>query len=125
MPSIVKDATVGAALEQVGSAVVDAAAHRGFDAADSHLSRTPITVDKEGWDALSEELGALHKRIQEIEAESRRRMGTQREADGDGATPGEEAAVVLMLFHSAPGAEGQHDGSAAPAPRKRRAATKA
>jgi DNA-binding transcriptional ArsR family regulator len=125
MPSIVKDATVGAALEQVGSAVVDAAAHRGFDAADSHLSRTPITVDKEGWDALCEELGALHKRIQEIEAESRRRMGTQREADGDGATPGEEASVVLMLFHSAPGAKGEHDGSAAPAPRKRRAATKA
>jgi DNA-binding transcriptional ArsR family regulator len=96
MPGIVKDATVSAALAQVGSFAVSAAASGGFNAADAHLTRSPVTVDAEGWKMLAGELGAVHNRIREIEHESKGRLAA------GGRDREQEATVVLMLFNSAP-----------------------
>jgi DNA-binding transcriptional ArsR family regulator len=93
-PSIVKQATVSAALEEIGSRVGAAAGAGGFDQAESHISRSPVMVDREGWKALARELDALLPRIQEIEAKSRERL---ERADHQGE---QEATVVLMLFNS-------------------------
>jgi DNA-binding transcriptional ArsR family regulator len=128
MPSIVKDVTVSAALEEVGSAVVQAASQRGFDAANAHLTRIAVAVDAEGWDDLSDELETLAKRVREIEAESRARASRGSDADGDGRVDHEgeqQATVVLMLFKSPSDEGSDHDGAAVPAGRKRRAAAQA
>jgi DNA-binding transcriptional ArsR family regulator len=93
-PSIVKQATVSAALEEIGSQVGAAAGAGGFDQAESHISRSPVTVDREGWKTLARELDALLPRIQQIEAECRERL---ERADHQGE---QEATVVLMLFNS-------------------------
>ena len=70
MPAVVKQATISATLDQIGAYVSAAAAGGGFDDAEAHLTRSPVTVDREGWRALSRELDALTERIGKIEAES-------------------------------------------------------
>lgn len=92
-PGIVKQATITAALDQIG-AYVNAAATGGFDSPEMHLTRSPVTVDEQGWNALAQELEALTTRIQDIEAES-----TQRLLDANHQAE-QQATVVLMLFHS-------------------------
>lgn len=104
-PSIVKQATVGAALEQLGSYIGAAAAAGGFDAGDAHLTRSPVTVDAKGWAALARELERLTMRIQRIEADSSERLSR---ANHNGE---QQATVVLMLFES--------PATAPVAPRKR------
>jgi DNA-binding transcriptional ArsR family regulator len=107
MPSIVKQATLNAAIEEVGAQVGAAASNGGFDKAESHLTRTPFTVDERGWKALARELDALLPRLQKIEAESKRRLAR---SDHQGE---QTAAVVLMLFNptdepSVPAPDKQH-----------------
>ncbi len=94
-PQIVKDATIQAAVDQVGSYVGAAVAEGGFDAAESHLTRSPVTVDGKGWSALARELDAMLERIKKIEEASKRRL---LKANHDGE---QEATVVMMLFNSA------------------------
>jgi DNA-binding transcriptional ArsR family regulator len=95
-PRVVKQATIQAAVEQIGHYVDAAVAAGGFDAAESHLTRSPVTVDGKGWKALARELDAMLTRIQKIESESKRRLAA---ADHQGE---QEATVVLMLFNSPP-----------------------
>jgi DNA-binding transcriptional ArsR family regulator len=100
-PSIVKQATVNAALAEIGAHVSDAAATDGFDQAEAHLSRTPLTVDGQGWKALARELDALLVRIDKIEAQSKARLERNDHRDEQRAT------VALMLFNSSTaGADG-------------------
>jgi DNA-binding transcriptional ArsR family regulator len=99
VPAVVKQATISAALDQVGAYVSAAAASGGFDAAEAHLTRSPVTVDAEGWRALARELDAMTERIREIEAESEKRL---RAGAGAGEVDRRDASVVLMLFESAP-----------------------
>jgi DNA-binding transcriptional ArsR family regulator len=94
LPTIVKDATIKAAVEQVGAYVSAGAAEGGFNPADAHLSRSPVTVDAQGWHALACELGNLLERVEKIEAASKQRLARADHADE------QEATVVLMLFHS-------------------------
>jgi hypothetical protein len=93
-PGIVKQATVRAAVDQIGHYVGTAATTGGFDAAESHLTRVPLTVDRKGWSALADELDALHERVKKIESDSIRRLSR---TDHEGE---QEATVVLMLFNS-------------------------
>jgi DNA-binding transcriptional ArsR family regulator len=93
-PQIVKDATIQAAVDQVGAYVGAAVAEGGFDAGESHLTRSPVTVDAKGWSALARELDAMLERIKRIEDASRRRL---LKADHEGE---QEATVVMMLFNS-------------------------
>ncbi len=93
-PGIIKQATVKAALDQIGAYVSDAAALGGFDATEAHLTRSPVTVDEQGFTALARELEALTERVQTIEAESHKRLLKNDHHDE------QQATVVLMLFNS-------------------------
>jgi DNA-binding transcriptional ArsR family regulator len=96
-PSIVKQAMLGASLDQVGTMVTDAAAAGGFNAPESRISRLRVSVDEQGWREMARELAASEKRIEAIERESRRRLET---SDGGGPLI---ATVVGMLFQDPPG----------------------
>jgi DNA-binding transcriptional ArsR family regulator len=93
-PTIVKQATISAALTELGSQASSAVGNGGFEAAGSHLSRTPVTVDSQGWADIARELDALLPRIQEIEAESHKRLLASDHDDEQRVTVG------LMLFES-------------------------
>jgi DNA-binding transcriptional ArsR family regulator len=93
-PTIVKQATISAALTELGSQASTALGQGGFDEPDSHLSRTPVTVDAQGWRELTRELAALIPRIEKIEAESQKRLVRNDHQDEKRATVG------LMLFRS-------------------------
>jgi DNA-binding transcriptional ArsR family regulator len=115
MPSVVKQATVRAALEQVGSQVSAAATAGGFDAAEAHLTRSPVTLDEQGWKALSRELGQMNERVKKIEEQSAKRLKSAGKPQGE-----QKATVVLMLFHSDPSDRSRGPGDRAPVSRKTR-----
>jgi DNA-binding transcriptional ArsR family regulator len=109
-PALVKQATIKAALEQIGFFVNAAAGAGGFDASEAHLTRTPVVVDEQGFKELARELDNLTGRIHKIEAASKQRLTR------NGRTGGQDASVVLMLFQTpAPAPE-------APAPRRKQRA---
>ncbi len=112
-PTIVKQATISAALTELGAQASQAVVNGGFEAAGSHISRTPVTVDAEGWDAIARELDALLPRIQQIEAESQKRLLRSDHQDEQRATVG------LMLFGSTTAVPAQ------PAPARRRSRSRA
>jgi DNA-binding transcriptional ArsR family regulator len=110
-PTLVKHATIATALEQIGSHASAAVSLGGFDQGESHVSRTPVTVDEKGWKALARELDALLVRIERIEAESQKRLERNDHQDEQRAT------VALMLFN--PPAEPPPADSAAHEPSRR------
>jgi hypothetical protein len=93
MPSIVKQATVTPRLDQIGAEAYEALADGGFDAPETHLTRSPVVVDDIGWKQLAVTFEALTGEIQRIEAESRERLARSNHRYEQDAT------VVLMLFH--------------------------
>jgi DNA-binding transcriptional ArsR family regulator len=93
-PAVVKQAMVSATLGEVAATVSAAANSGGFDRAEAHVSRTPITVDEQGWKAIARELETLLARIEKIQGESQRRLVRNDHGDEQNAT------VVLMLFES-------------------------
>src|SRR3954463_4493583 len=88
----VKDAVVGSALNDVGTAVTSAAAAGGFSRADAPLTRTQVTLDDKGWKDLDSELNATLARVQKIADASAKRLAKAGEEAADPAT------VVMMLF---------------------------
>jgi DNA-binding transcriptional ArsR family regulator len=94
-PTIVKQATITAALAELGGQATSAVGAGGFDLSEAHLSRTPVTVDAQGWKELARELDELLPRIQRIEADSHKRLLRNDHQDEQRATVG------LMLFASA------------------------
>jgi DNA-binding transcriptional ArsR family regulator len=120
LPAIVKDASIKAAVDQIGAYVAAGAAEGGFNAADAHITRTPVTVDSKGWHAIARELDNLQNRLVKIEEASQKRLARADHADE------QEATVVLMLFNSptevpAQGAPSDHS-DARPVRRGRRKA---
>lgn len=103
----VKDAVVGSALNDLGTAVSSAAASGGFSRTDAHLTRTQVTLDGKGWKDLDNELHATLARVQKIADASAKRLAKAE----DGAEP---ATVVMMLFGTADGepAEASSNGGA-------------
>jgi DNA-binding transcriptional ArsR family regulator len=97
-PGVVKQATIKAAIDQVAHYVGTAAVSGGFDAPESHLTRSPVVVDAEGFTALATELDALHNRVRQIETDSAARLAR---SDHRGE---QSATVVLMLFEDPPAA---------------------
>jgi DNA-binding transcriptional ArsR family regulator len=100
-PTTVKDAVVGAALGDLGSAVTSAAAAGGFSRPDAHLTRTQLAVDERGWKDLDKEINATLARVQKISDDSAKRLA---KAGEDSA---QQASIVMMLFGAA------EDGDAA------------
>jgi DNA-binding transcriptional ArsR family regulator len=92
MPSAIRHAALGTAIAELGDDVSAAAGVGGFDRAEAHLVRSPLTVDDKGWKDLAAELDALQTRAQEIQRESKARL-----AGSDGPAE-QDAEVVLMLF---------------------------
>ena len=93
-PSLVKQATVGATLGQIGDAVNRAAGEGSFSREDAHLSRLPLVLDADGWKEVARELEGLVERVDKIQRASGRRL---RKADHNGELRGE---LVTMLFEA-------------------------
>ena len=93
-PTIAKQAMISTVLADVGRRAADAASTGGFDDALAHISRTPLTLDEEGWREAAKELGALLVRIGKIEAESAKRLAR---CDHAGE---QRSEAVLMLFRT-------------------------
>jgi DNA-binding transcriptional ArsR family regulator len=94
IPSIVKRAIIGGRLSQLGKEVFAAAEVGGFEREDIHLTRTRMTLTREGWDEVSQHLAGVLERFDEIKARDAERVA----ADPD--TPAIEATGVMMLFET-------------------------
>lgn len=94
-PAVVKQAMVKAVIGEVATSVTAAASSGGFDRAETHVSRTPVTVDERGWKAIARELESLLARVDKIQSESQKRLVRDDHA-GE-----QQVTVVLMLFDSA------------------------
>ncbi len=92
LPGTIKRASLAVAIEELGHDVSAAARGGGCDRAEAHLTRTPLTVDAAGLEALSREVERFLERVQKIEAASAARLAHR--AHGEE----QRAALVLMLF---------------------------
>jgi hypothetical protein len=92
LPLSIRKSLAGAVLTEIADDMGASANAGGFDRDDVHLSRTPLTLDGQGWQDLNEALQGVAERALEIQAESAARL------QSDGATDSEAAALVLMLF---------------------------
>lgn len=96
-PAVVKQASLSAALTQIGTDVSAAAAVGGFESPETGVSRTDLVVDQQGLRDLAQVLDQAASRIRQIESESRERLA----GDGGERRP---AVVVQMLFQPRPAA---------------------
>lgn len=94
LPSTLRPGIAGAVLKTVFEDL-EAASKSGTldDVDDMHLSRTPMVLDREGWDDVSESLKGCLDRLLEIQAEASERMAKSGEN-------GMLAKVNLMHFKS-------------------------
>lgn len=122
-PAIVKNAMVRSALGDVSRSVNEAAALGGFDRADSHLTRSRLTLDAQGWEELAGALTKLVAEAEKIEGESEKRL---RQTDHEGER---HSTLVMMLFEGIPSIDGaptpqaveaDSHGSATPRRKRRR-----
>jgi DNA-binding transcriptional ArsR family regulator len=122
-PATVKNAVVGAALGDLGSAVTAAAAAGGFSRADAHLTRTQVTVDEKGWRDIDKELNATLARVQRIVDDSGKRIAKA------GQDAEQSATVVTMLFgngdESAEAASAASNGATKAKPKSKRSRVRA
>jgi DNA-binding transcriptional ArsR family regulator len=115
-PTIAKQAMVSTVLADVGRRAADAASTGGFDHALAHISRTPMMLDQEGWEAAAKQLDALLARLKKIQSESAKRLARSDHAEE------RRAEAVLMLFQApepatvAPGSDAWVDGGRGRAP---------
>ncbi|MFL5884848.1 MAG: helix-turn-helix domain-containing protein [Thermoleophilaceae bacterium] len=98
MPSIAKQAVVGAVLDETNRSVAEAAAVGGFDRRDAHITRTKLVLDEKGFKELSEALGKLLERAEKIQEQSGKRLASSNH-EGE-----HQAALALMLFETQPAA---------------------
>jgi DNA-binding transcriptional ArsR family regulator len=106
LPSIAKTAMASATLAHMRDEINAAVEHGGFDRPDIHLSRTPITLDEEGWEQVSRRVMTLHEDIRNIALASAARL---EQAGREGAV---EAMSILMLFERRTKAPGRSRAAA-------------
>src|SRR5215203_7126427 len=92
-PPIAKQAAVASSLQTIGAYARAASAAGGFDHANSHLTRTGLTLDARGWNDLSRACMRLFGQLDRIEDAAHERM--QRNPHS-GET--KNVALVMMLF---------------------------
>ncbi|HEY8502350.1 MAG TPA: hypothetical protein VIL21_06665, partial [Solirubrobacterales bacterium] len=94
MPASLRPGMAGAVLKSVFEDI-EAASKSGTldEVEDIHLSRTPMVLDRQGWDAVSKELKGSLDRLLEIQAESSERIAESGET-------GVLAKVHMMHFKS-------------------------
>jgi DNA-binding transcriptional ArsR family regulator len=94
MPEVLRPAISGAILESVFQDIEEAVRSGSLEEIeDAHLSRTPMVVDKQGWEAASTLIGETLDRLLKIQAESSARLA---ESDGSGIV----SKVEMMHFKS-------------------------
>jgi DNA-binding transcriptional ArsR family regulator len=104
MPSIAKQAVVGAVLDETNRSVAEAAAVGGFDRNDAHITRTKLVLDDKGFKELSEALRKVLERADKIQEQSKKRLEASNH-EGE-----HQAALALMLFETQPAVEKVPDG---------------
>ena len=92
LPMSIRKSLAGAVLAEIADDISAAASQGGFDRDEVHLSRTPLTLDRKGWQDLNELLQGIYERALEIQAESASRLHS------DGAEESEAALMALLLF---------------------------
>jgi DNA-binding transcriptional ArsR family regulator len=91
VPEIVKQAMIGASLQNISSKVNASAGAGGFSRAEAHLSRTQLVLDGKGWGEVAKELRAVVDRIDRIAERANERL-----ADGNHAD--EQPGTLAVMF---------------------------
>jgi DNA-binding transcriptional ArsR family regulator len=80
IPASARKGITGSVLETVGQDATEALTAGTIDARpDSHVTRTPLTLDDEGWSDLASLLAETVEKALEIQAESQARLGDDKE----------------------------------------------
>lgn len=95
-PTIIRERTTAALLEDIGSSVTQAAATAGFERSNSHLTRSRLVLDKEAWDLLAARLEDTWNYAAELHDASKERLKESNHVDE------RDAGLVMMLFESMP-----------------------
>lgn len=111
LPKSLRPGLSGAMLKSAFDDVEEALDKSTFDELDDrHLSRTPMVVDKQGWQDAADLLGATLERLIEIQGEATARLGESGEE-------GIHSKVVVLHFKSpdpdAAGAEDENEAKPA------------
>lgn len=94
LPKSLRPGLSGAMLKSGFDDVEEALDKGTFDELeDRHLSRTPMVVDKQGWDDAAELLGSTLERLIEIQSEATARLGESGEE-------GTHSKVLILHFKS-------------------------
>ena len=119
LPGIVKRAYAGGVLESAIAQMAAAADRGGFDAPDSHLTRTAGRLDERGWRAVARELSKTLGRIERIVEESEARVEAGRGGEA------RSASVVMAFFEAPPLEEARADAGPDAAATRRGAGSRA
>ena len=95
-PAIAKQAALSASLQTIEAYARAASAAGGFDHGNSHLTRTQLTLDAQGWGDLSRACARLLAQVERIEQAAKGRF--ERNAHSSDST---DVALVMMLFEAA------------------------
>ena len=95
MPSVVKKELIGGTLGQMSEQVNAAVATGGFERSEAHLSRSPMTLDAQGFSEVATKLDALLEDFEQIAAAAEERLQAS-----DHAEP-VDATAVLLFFETA------------------------
>jgi DNA-binding transcriptional ArsR family regulator len=94
IPASARKGISGAVLEMIGQDSTEALIAGTIDArSDSHVSRTPLTLDEKGWTELNKLLGETAERAIKIQDEAASRLG-----DGKGEVI--ETKLAILHFES-------------------------
>ena len=85
LPLSIRKSLAGAVLTEIADDMGASANEGGFDRDDVHLSRTPLTLDQQGWQELNELLQELVDQGLEIQAQSAARLQADGARDSEAA----------------------------------------
>src|SRR5215207_7983088 len=83
IPFNVRRAIADGVLTQIAKDLRTAAGRGGFDRPDVHLTRTPLTLDEQGWEELGALISELRERAEAIQAQSASRVGGRKKPADD------------------------------------------
>jgi DNA-binding transcriptional ArsR family regulator len=92
IPASARKGISGSILESIGQSATEAMAEGTIESrSDSHLSDTPLLLDKQGWKDLNKVLGDAVKQASQIQKEAAKRLGDKKKTDG--------IATKLAIMH--------------------------
>jgi DNA-binding transcriptional ArsR family regulator len=112
LPPIVRHRMTAAGLAEIFRLVNEAAAGGGFVADDAHLSRTHLVLDAKGRKALAKELEATLVRVERIQDQARKRIGTSHDEE-------QRMSLIVMRFDDVAVPSDDGDGKKSKGTRKR------